>query len=135
MAIIVLPVPGWPMSSTLPASSRKRSDARLVDQLLINAGLPAGEVEVFDRIQGRQRCEAQQPGVAPGRDCGDLDAEQRRSNTLIADRSCSPGGVEDRGERLGRGGQPQLGQVRPQPLIGLRLPAGHRLHHHDGLGR
>jgi hypothetical protein len=27
MAIIVFPVPGWPMSSTFPASSRKRSEA------------------------------------------------------------------------------------------------------------
>jgi hypothetical protein len=105
---------------------------QLADQLLLHPGL-RGEVEVIDSVGRWQRREPQQPGVAACLRGGDLDAQQplqhrHRRQVLI------PGGVKDSGQRIGRGGHPQLGQVRPQPLVLLRLCPAHRLQHLNGIG-
>jgi hypothetical protein len=72
------------------------------------------------------------PRVPARVDGGDLDAGQL-SSTVIGDSRWSRGGVEDGGQRLRRSGQPQVGQVRPQPLIGLRPFVVHWLQRLDAV--
>lgn len=101
----------------------------LADELLVHPGL-GGEVEVGERVGSREGGDAQQPGVPAGGRGGDLGGEQPLQGGDEGE-VLGAGGIQDLGERLGRGGQSEGGQVGAQPLVGGGLGAGRRLERVD----
>ena len=96
----------------------------LPDELLVDPGL-GGEVEVLDPYGAGREANRNRP-VSRRAWAAATSMPSSRSNAAIWRRSA-------RGRRPGRRSttrpppEPQLGQMRAQPLVGLRLRAAHRL--------
>ena len=89
-----------------------------MDELAVDRRLGV-EVEV-GQLPGRgQAREAGQAGLPAGLGGGDLDRQEAFQERGMAE--AGGGVVELGGQRLGRGGQPQLGEVTAQLLVDRRL--------------
>ncbi len=104
-----MPTPGGPIRSALAFSSMNRSVASSSTRRRSSAGL-GGEVELLERLGGREPREAQPAGEAALLGRGDLDCEQVVQELGVAGLGLL-GLLERGGELLGGGGELQVGQV------------------------